>query len=243
MVDFHDRIMVPEGAVLSIAGDVNSGQVTDLIARQLGEWSGAAVNGKPLYKRSRETLKLCRDRVKLEMPGRSNATILVMRPGIARLAPDYYAAAVANYIFGGDFASRLNDRLRAVAGLTYGSYSFTSAGRGQGPWTIYIQVNPANVAQATELALAEWQRMYDEGATEPELNRAKSYLTGNFVVRLNTIGAVASAFAEIAHYDLGLDYFQRYQQIVNGLTLEKVNEAFRKNFALDDYVVITAGNV
>jgi len=243
MVDFHDRIMVPEGAVLSIAGDVNSGQVTDLIARQLGEWSGAAANDEPLYKRSREILKPGRDRVKIEMPGRSNATILVMRPGVARLAPDYYATAVANYIFGGDFASRLNDRLRAVAGLTYGSYSFTSAGRGQGPWAIYIQVNPANVAQAAELALAEWQRMYDEGATEPELNRAKSYLTGNFVVRLNNIGAISSAFAEIAHYDLGLDYFQRYQQIVNGLTLEKVNAAFRKNFALDDYVMITAGNV
>jgi zinc protease len=235
--------MVPEGAVLSIAGDVDSGQVIDLVAGQLGEWSGTVASDELLYKRSREILELGGERVKLEMPGRSNATILVMRPGISRLASDYYAAAVANYIFGGDFTSRLNDRLRAVEGLTYGSYSFTSAGRGQGPWTIYIQVNPSNVDQAVELALAEWQRMCNEGATEPELNKAKSYLTGNFVVRLNNIGAISSAFAEIAHYDLGLDYFQRYQQIVNGLTLEKVNAAFRKNFAFDEYVVMVAGNV
>ncbi len=243
MVDFHSLYAVPEGAVLSIAGDMDSGQMIDLITGKLGEWSGGVVNDEPLYMRSRDTRKLDRDQVKLEMPGRSNATILVMRPGITRLAPDYYAAAVANYIFGGDFASRLNDRLRAVAGLTYGSYSFTGAGRGSGPWVIYIQVNPDNVEQATDLALAEWRRMYDEGATELELNRAKSYLTGNFVVRLNNIGAIASAFAEIAHYDLGIDYFQRYQQIVNGLTLEEVNAAFRSNFAPDGYVVIIAGNV
>jgi len=241
--DFHSLRVVPDGAVLSIAGDVDSGQVVDLIAGQLGEWSGAMLDDEPLYMRSRESRKLGRDRVKLEMPGRSNTTILVMRPGIARLAHDYYAAAVANYIFGGDFASRLNDRLRAVEGLTYGSYSFTSAGRGQGPWVIYIQVNPANAEQATELALAEWRKMFDDGATEQELSRAKSYLTGNFVVRLNNIGALASAFAEAAHYNLGIDYFQRYQQIINGLTLEEVNAAFRNNFALDEYIVIAAGNV
>jgi len=243
IVGFHSGIMVPEGAVLSIAGDVDSGQVLDIVAGLLGEWSGRLAGDKSVYGRSGEILELGNNRVKLRMPGRSNATILVMRPGISRLASDYYPAAVANYIFGGDFASRLNERLRAAEGLTYGSYSFTSAGRGRGPWTIYIQVNPSNVDQAMELALTEWERMCNEGATELELNRAKSYLTGNFAVRLNNIGAVSSAFAEIAHYDLGLDYFQRYQQIINGLTLDEVNAAFRKNFALDEYVMITAGNV
>ena len=243
MLDFHNRAIVPENAVLAIGGDVDSGQVVDLISRQFGNWAGTISSEESLYKRSKEVRELGTDRVNLEMPGRSNATILFMRLGISRLASDYYAAAVANYIFGGDFASRLNDKLRAVAGLTYGSYSFASAGRGQGPWTVYIQVNPANVDQAVELALAEWRRMYDEGATELELNRAKSYLTGNFVVKLNNIGAVSSAIAEVAHYNLGLDYFQRYQQIINGLTLEKVNTAFRENFALDDYVVIAAGDI
>ena len=243
MLDFHNRAIVPENAVLTIGGDVDSGQVVDLISRQFGNWAGTISSEESLYKQSKEVRELGTDRVNLEMPGRSNATILFMRLGISRLASDYYAAAVANYIFGGDFTSRLNDKLRAVAGLTYGSYSFASAGRGQGPWTIYIQVNPANVDQAVELALAEWRRMYDEGATELELNRAKSYLTGNFVVKLNNIGAVSSAIAEVAHYNLGLDYFQRYQQIINGLTLEKVNTAFRENFALDDYVVIAAGDI
>ena len=65
--------------------------------------------------------------------------------------------------------------------------------------------------------------MYEEGVTEDELSGAKSYLTGNFAVRLSNIGAIAGALAEIAHYDLGMDYFERYQHIINGLTRKEVN--------------------
>ncbi len=242
IVDFYNRYVTPAGFILSVVGNVDTEEAVALVSGQLGGWCGDVAEDTSLYARSEETYELKGERVELDMPGRSNATVLIMRPGINRLAPDYYAASVANYIFGGDFASRLNEKLRTVEGLTYGSYSFASARRGRGPWVIYIQTNPANVKRATEMALAEWRRMYEEGVTEDELSGAKSYLTGNFAVRLSNIGAIAGALAEIAHYDLGMDYFERYQHIINGLTRKEVNLGFRDNFGPDNYITVTAGD-
>ena len=80
--------------------------------------------------------------------------------------------------------SRLNQRLRSSEGLTYGAYSFMSPGKGAGPWSLMVQVEPEGIGEAEKLLLAEWESFAEDGITEEELARGKAFLTGNFPVRL-----------------------------------------------------------
>ncbi|OGK10464.1 MAG: hypothetical protein A2Y63_05145 [Candidatus Riflebacteria bacterium RBG_13_59_9] len=235
--------VVPARILLAIVGDIDSAATADLVSKLFGDWKVPGGDDAAIYASADNTLPLGKATEIVTMPDRSNATVLIMRRGIKRNEEDYYAVMVANYLFGGDFLARLNERLRVREGFTYGSYSFLNAGRGRGAWTLYIQVNPANAKQASEIALEEWHRMHTEGISEEELQKAKSYLTGNFAVQLNNIGAIASALAEIAYHNLGLDYVERYPRIVNSLTREQVDSAFRKHLSPEDYVIVAAGSI
>jgi zinc protease len=240
---FYKQCISPNRLILVVAGDVNTEEVIQTVSELFGDWPAGSPQDEAVFARSADTQSLDGAEETIEMAERSNATVLFMRKGIARTADDYYATMVADHIFGGDFISRLNNILRVQEGLTYGSFSSLAPGLGTGPWTVFVQVNPENAEKAKEMTLRIWQDMYSEGATEEELARAKSYLTGNFAVRLGTISAVANLLSDMAYYKLGMDFIERYPQIINGLTLEDVNAAFRNNLAPDEYIEVSAGSL
>jgi zinc protease len=243
VVSFYKENVCPNRIILVVAGDVNADDVVQQVSELFGDWPAGAAQDEKVYEQSLSTQPLNGREETIEMQDRSNATVLFMRKGIRRNAEDYYATMVADHIFGGDFTGRLNGTLRVQEGLTYGSFSMLSSGIGRGPWTIYVQVNPENALKAKDMALKIWREMYEGGATPEEMGRAKSYLTGNFAVRLGTVSAIANLMADMAYYKLGMDYIDRYPQIINSLTLEEVNAAFRNNLATDDYIEVSAGSL
>lgn len=240
---FHNKHARPNRMLISVVGDVKASEAMKLVERLFGDWHAGEAADCSRYELSHRTLRLGNNHAAIEVPGRANATVLFMRKGIARLDENYYATMVANHIFGGDFISRLNDRLRVQEGLTYGSYSFLSSGFGAGPWALVVQTNPENARMAMEIALEEWRRMHESGASEVELSRAKSYLTGNYAVRLSGISAIASALANAEFFGLGADYVRQYPDIINGLNLKQVNEAFVSYLAPEDYIAVAAGSL
>jgi zinc protease len=177
------------------------------------------------------------------MADKEQVDLVFARRGISRTDPDYYAAMMANFIFGGDFTSRLNKELRDNRGLTYGTYSSFNAGMGRGPWTASIGVNPANTRKAKDGVREMLASVVADGVTAAELDEAKTYLTGSYPVRLETNGAIASALIEAELFGLGLDFIQRYPGILTALTLDEVNRAARKYFAPGDQVMAAAGTL
>jgi zinc protease len=243
ILGFYRQHVSPQRIILSIAGDVDTGSANNLLEELFGGWNAGEAQDEGLFARSLQTLPLNGREEIIEMADRSNATVLFLRTGISRTSEDYYAAMVANHIFGGDFIARLNEKLRVQEGLTYGSFSFLSPGFGVGPWAVCVQANPANAARAKDIALAEWKDMFENGARQEELERSKSYLTGNFAVKLNTVSAVANLYADIAHFRLGMDYMQIHDDILNSLTLAQVNAAFRKYLSPDGFISVIAGSL
>lgn len=243
ILGFYRQHVSPKRIILSIVGDVDAQSTEQLVEELFSNWNAGHAQDEGLFAKSLQTLPLNGREEIIEMADRANATVLFLRAGISRTSEDYYATMVANHIFGGDFIARLNEKLRVQEGLTYGSFSFLSPGFGIGPWAICVQTNPVNAARAKEIALAEWKDMYENGATQDELERAKSYLTGNFAIKLNTVSALANLHADIAHFKLGMDYMQRHAGIINSLTLSQVNNAFRKYLVPDGFISVIAGSI
>ena len=143
-------------------------------------------------------------------------------PGIAIDDPDYFAAFLANHILGGGgFSSRLMEEIREKRGLTYGVGTGLSTGLYGQTWRGGMASANATVAEAVELIRAEWARMA-EGVTEDELTNAKTYLTGEYALRFDGNGRIASILAGMQLIGLPVDYIETRNDRVEAVTAEDV---------------------
>ncbi|MFN3525146.1 MAG: M16 family metallopeptidase, partial [Paracoccus sp. (in: a-proteobacteria)] len=143
-------------------------------------------------------------------------------PGIAIDDPDYFAAFVANHILGGGgFSSRLMAEIREKRGLTYGVGTGLATGIYGQTWQGGMASANGTVAEAVDLIRAEWARMA-EGVTEGELNDAKTYLTGEYPLRFDGNGRIASIMAGMQLIGLPVDYIDTRNDRVEAVTAEDV---------------------
>ena len=164
---------------------------------------------------------------------------------LRRDAADYYAAVLANRALGeSTLSSRLGLQVRDVEGLTYGIASrFRAPTLAAGPWYIAVSVNPSNVERAIDSALKVLREYVEHGIRPEELDDEKSSAVGSFKVSLSTNAGLAAALWNAEFYRLGLDYVDRYPQLISAVTAEEVNAAIRKYFRPDQLTVVIAGDI
>ena len=152
------------------------------------------------------------------------------------------AATLGNSVLGQfGMMGRIGESVREKSGMAYYAYSNISAGVGPGSWTISAGVNPANVAKVCELIIKELKRLIRGGVTRVELADSQANFIGRLPLSLESNGGVASALLNIERYDLGLDYYRRYPDLVRAVTAADVLEVARKYIDPDRLVIATAG--
>ncbi len=241
--DWHARNIEPSGAILSIVGDVDPEQAVELVQQRLGAWQPQTREREGLLSQGASWQPSGGLRQNIAMADKSNLSIAMLGPGMSKLEPDWTAAFICSFIFGGDFYSRLNERLRVKDGLTYGSYSRVTSGRAAGPAWVSAQVSPKKMEAAISATLEEMARFASEGVTEEELELARNFMTGNFPVRLSTNGAVAAVLTDSLYLERGVDYIRRYPEIVRAVTLEQVNAAAARLYQPENFVTVAAGTL
>ncbi len=81
----------------------------------------------------------------------------------------------------------------------------------------------------------------EQPIAEEELADCKSYLIGSLPLSLETNEGVATTLTYIERYRLGLDYLQRYPDLIGELDGEAVRAAARHYLDPDRYVLAVAG--
>ena len=135
--------------------------------------------------------------------------------GPLRKAPEYLAASLGNSVLGQfGMMGRIGDVVREQSGLAYYAYSSLSAGVGPGSWEVSAGVNTANVDKAIDLIREEIERFVAEGVSAEELADSQANFIGRLPLSLESNMGVANALINIERYDLGLDYYRRYADLV-----------------------------
>ncbi|PYE84683.1 M16 family metallopeptidase [Pseudoroseicyclus aestuarii] len=146
------------------------------------------------------------------------------QPGIARDDDDFFAAYVLNHILGGGgFESRLMDEVREKRGLTYGISTFLSDTEYSELWLGSVASGNATIAEALEVTKAEWADIAENGVTEEELDQAKTYITGEYPLRFDGNGQIASILVGLQMIDLPPSYVLDRNSYIEAVTLEDVN--------------------
>ncbi|MGH6767796.1 MAG: M16 family metallopeptidase [Xanthobacteraceae bacterium] len=155
--------------------------------------------------------------VQLDVP---QAVIMFGSPGLARNDPDFMTAYVVNHILGGgSFSSRLYSEVREKRGLAYGVYTSLTWLHGTALLVGNTGTRADAAAETIKVIENEFQRMAKDGPTEKELNEAKTYLKGSFVLGLDTSTKIANQLVQIQLDDLGIDYIERRAALIDAVTL------------------------
>lgn len=239
---FHARHYGPGSLILVLVGDLTPEQASISVSAALGDWAPLA--NAPAFRVPSSPPPAATRRVDVTKPGKSQADVVCAMPGVARTAPDYDSAMMMNYVLGGgSLSSRLMDNLRDQQGLVYGVYSSLVGGVGAGPILIRAGTNPKNAERTVNATLEQVTLLRDNGPTEEEMEAAKGFLTGVFPVRLETNTGVAHQLVSAELYGLGLDYIDRYPDLIRDVTTESVAAAARRYLKPDASVLVVAGDL
>lgn len=226
VASFHREWYGPNQTTLIVVGDVAVGEAAAAAERVLGQWSG--VRADPVQASLPPTEPPSAETRRVTMAGKTQADVMVGTTTIDRASADYYALSFANHILGRMyFMGRFGEKVRDEQGLAYYAYSELQASLGRGPWLVRAGVNPANVERALTSIRAELARFQADGPTEEEQIDGVSSLLGGLPRQLETNEGMAAVLSEIELYDLGLDYLERFPEIIRSLTRDQVTQAAR----------------
>jgi zinc protease len=141
-------------------------------------------------------------------------------PGLPRHDPDFMAGYVVNHIFGGGtFTSRLYSEVREKRGLAYGVSDNLIWFRHAAVTIGGTATRADRTGDAIAIIQAEAKRMADDGPTADELAKAKSFIKGSYALTLDTSSKIAAQLVQIQTDNLGIDYIQRRDAMIDAVTL------------------------
>ncbi|MDD2922092.1 MAG: pitrilysin family protein [Anaerolineales bacterium] len=240
MAEFHRSHFGPKGMVIAIVGAIKPRKAIDAIVRVLGGWKVAEQISAPAL----PPLKPIKKTVKHHhaIAGKTQSDLVIGMIGPRRKDAEFISASLGNSVLGQfGMMGRIGDVVREKSGLAYYASSSLNSGIGPGSWEISAGVNPKNLDKAIDLIQKELRRFVKSGVTKEELADNQANYVGRLPLSLESNGGVTNAILNIERYDLGLDYYPRYESMVRAVTRADVLETARKYVDPDRLVISTAG--
>jgi len=240
LVDFQQKYYGPRGMVISIVGGVTAEKAIDSASRFLSDWENPHQPSQPELPAVRLLNEIISRQVNI--PGKVEVDLVMGAAGPPRTAPDYLAASLGNNVLGQfGMYGRIGETVREQSGLAYHASSSLSGGIGPGPWLFIAGVGPKNLEKVIGLIRQEISRFIAEPVSDDELADSKANYIGRLPLSLESNAGVASALVSLERYGLGLDYYQRYTDLIRTISATEILEAARRYLDPDRLAIASAG--
>ena len=237
--DFFARNYRPNRSIIAVVGDVSEQEIAKALNGALRNWAKGEPSGQELVPAKVGESKVLRLNKDL-----TQANIILGHNGVARGNPDYYALQVMNYVLGGGgFSSRAMDSIRNERGLAYSVYSYFAAEKSHGVFEFIMQTKNETAVEAIRIATEEMRHVREQPVTEQELNDAKDYLIGSFPLRFDTNRKVAGFLSQVEYFKLGLDYPDRYADLIRKVTRDDVQRVAKQYLQPERLITVIVGNL
>ncbi len=155
---------------------------------------------------------------------------------------EYFKAGLVNYIFGGNFNSRININLREDKGWTYGARSSFSGDHYTGDFTFSSGIR----ADATDSALAEFvkeiKNYSEKGITQEELTFLKSSLGQRDALLYETGAQKAGFIGRIQEYNLADNFADAQNIVLKNITKNEMDALAKKWLTMDKMTILLVGD-
>jgi zinc protease len=163
-------------------------------------------------------------------------------PGIMRQDPDFIPGYVANYILGGGgFSSRMMTEVRVKRGLTYGVSTALTAYNRASIMQGSVATRADAVRQTIQVVKDTMAQFAANGATQQELDDAKTYLTGSFPLAFASTAGIATQLSTFQRQGLDVGYVARRNSLIEAVTLNDIKRVAKRLFDPARLTVVVAG--
>lgn len=232
---WHGRRMI-----LAVVGDVEPEAV-----RERCERAFAAVPAGEAYEPGTYTFPPIAARRDAFVRERKQVHVHLGHLGIARNDPDYVPLVVMDHVLGTGpgFTNRITQKLRDELGLAYSVHAeiHGSAGLLPGMFRAYIGTSPEHVRTAIDGFRREMRRIQDEAVPAEELEVAKSYLVGSFVLGFERAAQRAGYLISAELHGFPDDHLERLPREFAAVTPVDVQRAARAHLHPDACCVSLSG--
>lgn len=227
LLDVYQNYITPQQAALSIVGDLEGINVTQVVQKMLGNWQGPQVQNLEYPEllipgAMCQTFEINRDQTVLCFAGKS----------VSRLDKDYDALILFDQVFGAGVLGSMNSylfKLREQTGLFYTINSSTVAGADEQPGLVYIKTIVSNDRlNEAENLIAKTIDESKDMITEHDLEHAKNALVNSMVDHFESNESIAQAFLFINRFKLDPNYFTSRIATLQKITVDEVKNSVAK---------------
>lgn len=170
------------------------------------------------------------------------STIRFGLPGIARHDPDFMIAVVVNHILGGGvFSARLFKEVREKRGLAYSVHSQLAAHDHAALFSGGTSTKNERAAESLSVIEEEIAKLVADGPTEDELDKAKKYLTGSYVLRFDTSTKIAGNLVSLQADGFPVEFLDRRNEMISAVTMDDIRRVAKRLFDGKSLLVAVAG--
>lgn len=237
---FYQEHFLPNNSILLVIGDFSREEMLKHLSERFGGWSSGEL-------KIREVVS-CRlldgiDFRFVNKPDLTQGNIAIRQWGIPSDSPDEPAYRIMNYILGGGgFSSRLLAVVRAEEGKTYGISSFPEQHPDFGILGIQTFTRNEEVVRTYESILSELKKFIDDGITEEELQKAKSYYLGAIPLGLESPQSIAGRILDGLYNGFTVEEMRRETVKLSNVTQEDVDRVAKKYLSSEAFVLVIVGN-
>ncbi len=239
LAGFRDRYLVPNNATLLLLGAIpERKEALELVTARFGDWAKKDTPAPPeaAFPPAKRSIVL------VDRPGSVQADIRIGRTAVTRANPDYFPLLVANTILGGGTASRMFANIREKQGFAYDAHSSAAPLKDSGTFTAVTQVRNEVLDPAIEATLGEMKTIASQEVSPEELSTAKNYLSGVFVMRIESQDGLANQIAATKLLGLPLTYLEQYTTRVRSVEPAGLRAAAAKYMNPDTASIVVVGD-
>lgn len=229
----HGEIFTRKGLKIAVVGDIDAATLAPALDRIFGALpaEGKLATVADVVPKAGVTA-----REAMDVP---QAAVRFGGPGLKRADPDFIAAYVMNHILGGGtFSSWLYQEVREKRGLAYTVATGLAPQMHAGQFVGALGTSADKVDETIAIVRQQLERMRDQGPSAAELAAAKAYLIGSYPLRFDTSDKIAGAVLGIQIEDLGIDYIDKRNAMIEAVTLDDVKRAAKRILAEAPSVVV-----
>ena len=236
--DYLTATYIPENIVISVAGNFDEAEILHKLERKFYKIRSDPERDVPLADKPKHSAAIC-----VRQKDTEQVHLCIGMKGIELGDDDNYTLQLANYIFGGGMSSILFQKIREELGLVYSIYSYISAFRHTGLFTVYAGMKADNTERVFNMVISEIKEFRESGMTEELLAKAKEQYKGNFMMGIESTN---SRMTSNGRSELLLGYVRTPDETierVEGVTLERVADVLERTFDLGSMAVAAIGKV
>ncbi len=178
LLAYIDDRYTPANTVITVAGNFDDSLIEAIKQR----FSGFARPGVPVSVAAPAFV----GKAIAQHKATEQAHLCIALPGYPVGHEKIYSLILLNNILGGSMSSRLFQEIREERGLAYSVYSYHSAYKESGTFTIYTGTAPEHVGQVFDIVTQVLDDICEKGITEKELNKGKEQLKGSLMLSLES---------------------------------------------------------